>query len=373
MSSSFSSSSSSFWSPSFWLIGDVTWANLTSTPELRLPASSDLAYIPWIAILLVIFRKVAERWIGEPLAIAMGIPPKKTKVRKNFDENPILEQLFHSVKRSSPSEIAAIKAKTDLSERQIESWLRRRQKFHDFNSKPQLIDKFKETSWRLVFYLFIFIYGCVVLWDKPWLWSKFHFWSGWPKHPLDDSIRWYYLIEASFYSSLMFSQFTDVRRKDFWQMFIHHIVTLLLMFASWFTNLVRVGSLVLVLHDSVDWIIESTKLAAYTKYENASMVLVALFGTVWFTTRLVIFPLHVIRSCYVDSLATMAAEGIKTDNVGGIFVLFIGSLCVLCVLHAIWFWKIVLLVIRVAKGDAVKDNRSDSEGGEDEAEASVEE
>ena len=58
--------------------------------------------------------------------------------------------------------------------------------------------------------------------------------------------RWYYLIEAAFYSSLMFSQFTDVKRKDFWQMFIHHIVTLCLMFASWFTNTVRVGSLVLV-------------------------------------------------------------------------------------------------------------------------------
>ena len=47
--------------------------------------------------------------------------------------------------RSSSADIAALSAKTDLSTRQIESWLRRRQRFADFASKPQLIDKFKES------------------------------------------------------------------------------------------------------------------------------------------------------------------------------------------------------------------------------------
>lgn len=308
-----------------------------------------------------------ERWIGEPVAITMGIPPKKSRLKRNFEENPILEQLFLSLKRSTPADVAALSAKTDLSTRQIESWLRRRQRFADFTSKPQLIDKFKEGTWRLIFYLFIFTYGCVVLWDKPWAWSARLWWSGWPKHPLEDSIRWYYLIEASFYSSLMFSQFTDVRRKDFWQMFIHHIVTLGLMFASWFTNLVRAGSLILVLHDAVDWILESTKMAAYAKWDKTSMVLVALFAIVWFGTRLVVFPIYIIKSCFTDSLIIFAEEGI-VGQVGGVFYLLVGCLSVLWVLHAIWFYKIVLLVVRVASGAAVKDNRSDSEDAEDENE-----
>jgi len=366
-------SSSSFWAPSFWLIDDVTWSNLSSTPELRLPAANDIAFIPWIAILLILTRKVVERWIGEPLAITLGIPPKISRLKRNFKENPILEKLFLSLKSSSSADFAALTSKTDLSSRQIDSWLRRRQRIADSAKKPQLIDKFKEGAWRLVFYVFIFTYGCVVLWSKPWFWSSRLWWSGWPKHPLEDSIRWYYLIEASFYSSLMFSQFTDVRRKDFWQMFIHHIVTLCLMFASWFTNTVRIGSLVLLLHDAVDWILESTKMAAYAKYETVSMVLVACFGSVWFGTRLVVFPVYIIKSCYTDSLTIFAEEGIH-GRVGGIFYLLVGCLSLLCVLHAIWFYKIVILVIKVVRGDSqVKDNRSDTEDDDDEMEEEEEE
>jgi len=355
---------SAFWSPSFWLIGDVTWQNLTSTPELRLPSGGDIALVPWIAILLVILRKLVEKTFGEPLGLALGIPPKKTKIKKNFEENPILEQLFYSSNRTN-ADIAALSAKTDMSQRQIESWLRRRQRFANFAAKPQVIDKFKESTWRLVFYLAIFLYGCITLWDKPWTWSSRHLWTGWPKHPLDDSIRWYYLIEAAFYSSLMFSQFTDVKRKDFWQMFIHHIVTLCLMFASWFTNTVRVGSLVLVVHDAVDWILESTKMAAYARYDNVSTVMVSLFGIVWLVTRLIYFPLHIIRTCYWDSLIVFEEEGIGSD-VGGIFYLLVGCLSLLVVLHAVWFYKIVLLAVRVVRGDAVKDNRSESEDEGDE-------
>lgn len=97
------------------------------------------------------------------------------------------------------------------------------------------------------------------------------------------------------------------------------------------------------------------------------MVLVALFGSVWFGTRLVIFPLHIIKNCYKDSLQIFAEEGIDGE-VGGIFYLLVGCLSFLCVLHAIWFYKIVLLVVRVAKGETVKDNRSDSEDAEDEDE-----
>lgn len=71
------------------------------------------------------------------------------------------------------------------------------------------------------------------------------------------------MIELAFYWSLLFSQFIDVKRKDFWQMFIHHIATISLLSFSYIVNFVRVGSLVLVVHDCVDYwlevIIDKTK------------------------------------------------------------------------------------------------------------------
>ena len=39
-------------------------------------------------------------------------------------------------------------------------------------------------------------------------------------------------------------------------MFIHHLATILLLSLSWITNLTRAGSVVLLLHDSADVILE---------------------------------------------------------------------------------------------------------------------
>jgi ceramide synthetase len=64
------------------------------------------------------------------------------------------------------------------------------------------------------------------------------------------------MIELAFYWSLVFSQFIDVKRKDFWQMFIHHIATILLLSFSYIVNFVRVGTLVLVVHDCGDYWLE---------------------------------------------------------------------------------------------------------------------
>lgn len=40
--------------------------------------------------------------------------------------------------------------------------------------------------------------------------------------------------------------------QDFWVMFMHHVVTLCLLTFSWACNLVRIGTLVLMIHDFAD-------------------------------------------------------------------------------------------------------------------------
>ena len=64
------------------------------------------------------------------------------------------------------------------------------------------------------------------------------------------------MIESAFYWSLLFSQFFDVQRKDFWQMFTHHVATLSLLFFSYIVNYVRIGAIVLVIHDCADYWLE---------------------------------------------------------------------------------------------------------------------
>lgn len=111
-------------------------------------------------------------------------------------------------------------------------------------------------SFRCLYYTLIFIYGLIVLWDKPWLWDIKYCYYGYPYHAVTNDVWWYYMISISFYCSLSISQFFDVKRKDFWQMFIHHKATIMLMSFSWVCNLTRIGSLVLVVHDCADIFLE---------------------------------------------------------------------------------------------------------------------
>ena len=114
--------------------------------------------------------------------------------------------------------MVSIAEQTCLPPRQVSSWFRLRRRARHSQLKPQLIDKFNESSWRFVYYLSIFVYGLAVLLGRDFFWDTRICWKGWPdKIPLDESLRWYYMLEFGFYLSLFISQFFDVQRKDFWQ------------------------------------------------------------------------------------------------------------------------------------------------------------
>lgn len=166
----------------------------------------------------------------------------------------------------------------DLSDRYIERWWRKRRS----QDKPSTLVKFCENAWRCTYYTTSTIYGIYILWDKEWLWDIDHCYLGYPHQVkysiyskfeykilqivqlelvlifqgVTDDVWWHYMISLSFYWSLTVSQFFDIKRKDFWQMFVHHIATIMLMSFSWVTNLHRVGTLVLLLHDCADIFLE---------------------------------------------------------------------------------------------------------------------
>ena len=306
--------SSRFWASSFWLPGNRTWDDLVSTPELPLPAASDLWLGLYMAFILIALRLVFERFVATRVAIAVGIPPRRV-LPTPTPPHPLLETIFlrgKESRRPDASALMAIAKETDLPPRQVASWFRLRRAAYSSQTKTQIIDKFNESSWRFVYYLSIFTYGLAVLWNKNWFWDTRHCWIGWPeKIPLDEVIRWYYMLEIGFYTSLFISQFFDVQRKDFWQMFTHHVATLILLTASWITNMVRIGSLVLIVHDVVDWLLEISKLTNYAKWERICEACFCVFASVWFASRLVYFPLVVIRSCLFEATATLEEAGLE--------------------------------------------------------------
>ena len=93
------------------------------------------------------------------------------------------------------------------------------------------------------------------------------------------------MVEMAFYWSLSFSQFFDVKRKDFWEMFIHHQATIALIMFSWTTHFVRIGTLVLIIHDCSDPLLELAKLVKYVKKQQLAEIIFGCFTVTWVFTR----------------------------------------------------------------------------------------
>jgi sphingoid base N-palmitoyltransferase len=98
------------------------------------------------------------------------------------------------------------------------------------------------------------------------------------------------MISKAFYWSLTLSQFTDNKRKDFWQIFIHHTVTLMLLYFGWASNFHRMGALIFLAHDSGDLVLEAIKAAKYAKLQRTCDILLGIFFITWIVSRLMVYP-----------------------------------------------------------------------------------
>ena len=55
-----------------------------------------------------------------------------------------------------------------------------------------------------------------------------------------------------------------MQRKDFFELTVHHVATLALLFFSYAVNFWRVGTLVMVVHDVADIVLEGAKSLNYS-------------------------------------------------------------------------------------------------------------
>jgi acyl-CoA-dependent ceramide synthase len=79
-------------------------------------------------------------------------------------------------------------------------------------------------------------------------------WRDYPRLVLGPSLKLYYLSQTAFWVQQIFVINIEERRKDHWQMFTHHIVTVSLLVFSYGYRQMRAGNAVLVLMDVVDLI-----------------------------------------------------------------------------------------------------------------------
>ena len=239
----------------------------------------------------------------------------------------------------------------DMSERQVERWLRQRL----LVGKSSKLDKFCESAWRALYYSTLYAYAWVVLWDKKWFWSIRACWFDFPFHSITNDIWWYYMIELSYFWSLIISQFVDVKRKDFKEMFLHHISTVLLISISWTTNFFRIGTLVMWVHDQADVFMDTAKMFKYLGKDFTADLLFYTFACIFVITRLGFFPTWILYSITVE--APVFVQNFPMYYIFG-FLLF-----TLVVLHIAWsyyIFKVAYVAILTSRGRIGEDERSEA-------------
>ncbi|XP_045153923.1 ceramide synthase 6 [Echinops telfairi] len=227
----------------------------------------------------------------------------------------------------------------------------------------------KLDQWKFSFCLYLFTYGARFLKKTPWLWNTRHCWYNYPYQPLTAEFHYYYILQLSFYWSLAISQFTDIKRKDFGIIFLHHIVAVFLISLSYVNNMIRIGSLILSLHESADALLEASKVANYAKLQKICDFMFLIFAIVFTTTRLVIFPLWLLNSTLFESW----------EIVGPFPSWWVFNLLLFFVQGMNCFWSYLIIKIAckaISKGKAGKwnplhvsrDDRSDIESSSEEEE-----
>ncbi|MGH0137116.1 UNVERIFIED_CONTAM: hypothetical protein FKN15_036560 [Acipenser sinensis] len=197
-----------FWWDRLWFPGNLTWTDFEDRDGLVFAKVSHLFITVPYAVAFMVIRYVFERFIATQ--IGKKIFGLRETVRLKASENIVLEKYFITrLKNPSQSDLEGLAKKCNWTVRKVERWFRRRRN----QERPSVLKKFREACWRFVFYLSAFIGGFAVLYD------------------------------------------------DFKEQIIHHLATLNLLAFSWCCNYIRVGTLVMLIHDASDVLLEVNRVA----------------------------------------------------------------------------------------------------------------
>lgn len=185
--------------------------------------------------------------------------------------------------------------------------------FNNPLSDPVNMKKWYDQAWQLTIHVSMTIFELYVVWDEPWFTETEKVWVPHPRDQVySDSLILLYQVQMCIWIVTAFShRYLEERRYDYIVMFVHHIITIILVSVSHYMNYCRIGTLVLLVHDISDVPIDTMKMLHYIGLEGSAgrhAAEIAFIGNlvVWITVRLVIFPTQVIRSTLFESLKHVA-------------------------------------------------------------------
>lgn len=202
------------------------------------------------------------------------------------------------------------------------------------------------------------VLGLVVVPSQDFVWPSSLWWEGFANggHEIMRSdLQCYYIMYMARYCSVLVSVLIEPKMKDFLPMLIHHSVTIMVIYVSYFYGWNRVGVVVMALLDPGDVPLHLAKLCKYIAeagghkmWQTMGDRLFELFGLVFVLTRsfcygYVCWSAHIEASRYFD-------KGLpEWTCVALLYVLF--------ALQLYWCSIIIKVVVKMIGGSRPEDIR----------------
>lgn len=268
--------------------------------------------------------------------------------------------------------------------------------------KPRNVRKFADQGWQMVIHASMSALELYILYEDDWkMWNEpdkglldycarspaascisTRSWSG-KTYTVLPSIRALYLAQLAIWAFTAIShRFLEARHKDYFVMYLHHIITLILVLGSYVLDLHKIGVVVLFVHDFSDIVTDSLKMTNYMDLDSKSgtFLVEVTFATnlfTWFLFRLYYFPVKVISVLFSPNSRNWSGEVVEQSNLG----LLLDTSCVACnvlrigliilnVMHIYWFALFIRILIKLIKGSNPHDvGKDEYEGASSDSEA----
>jgi hypothetical protein len=258
------------------------------------------------------------------------------------------------------------------------------------------ITKFGEYIYRLIYHSSMSIFGLLYFHDAPWWnWDSEqsgtrHIFLDHPHHEISIGMIWYYLFQAAYNLdavlhllelSFVISLHSPIKngrlqnpvnikwsekvRGDFREMFIHHVITNLLIFGSSWFRFTRVGSMVFLVHDISDVPVDLSKLANFLKWKTGTIICFVSMVLMWIATRLYVLPFYIYRGVLKYSNLLVSENG----NMDVRFYImyrpfFYWLFAGLIALHFFWFYVFIRIAMDLVSKSELNDYSEHKNGEE---------
>lgn len=207
--------------------------------------------------------------------------------------------------------------------------------------------KIQIAFYKVIYYVSAIILGICVLYNESWVYKLNILESDIKNIPIKFKI--YYFYEICFYLNELTTIMYEPKKKDFYQMVLHHISTLALMFLSYFNpKFIVFGVVILILHDISDPLLEFAKVENYLGESLFSDVAFFVFVSVFIISRLLIYPRYILYQAFLR---------VQRENFTLISKVILIFLFTLQVMHIIWTGYIIKLLGKIISGKELSDPR----------------